>query len=239
MEGMTRLRYVLLISGVLLVAAAIAGVAQPSKVGAANESSTTITVTGNGSVNATPDKASFNFGVQSNAATAAEAISRANEQANAIIAALKNAGIPSSDIQTSSVSLWPRTSDDGQTVIGYQGSNSVSVSTSIDKAGALVDAAVGAGANQVDGPSLSVGDQSSYYAQALKLAVNDAKTQAQAIAEAAGLTLGGITHITNNGSTPGPIPYYEMRADAVSKGTPIEAGSQQIQATVVVTYSAS
>ena len=237
---MTRLRYVLLISGVLLVAAAIAGVAQPSKVGAANESSTTITVTGNGSVNATPDKASFNFGVQVNAATAGEALSKDSQQAKAIVDALKNAGIPASDIQTSSVSLWPRTSDDGQTIVGYQASNSVSVSTSIDKAGALVDAAVGAGANNVDGPSLSVGDQSSYYAQALKLAVADAKTQAQAIADAAGLTLGGIKHITNNGSTPGPIPYYEMRAAAVGKvATPIEAGSQQISATVTVTYSAS
>src|SRR5438309_5635348 len=100
---MTRLRYVLLISGVVLVAAAIAGVAQPGKGGAANTSTTTITVTGNGSVNATPDKASFDFGVQVNAGTAAEAINKDNEQAQKIITALKNAGIPDSDIQTSSV----------------------------------------------------------------------------------------------------------------------------------------
>src|SRR5436190_12685971 len=102
---MTRLRYVLLISGVLLVAAAIAGVAQPSKVAAANEATTTITVTGNGSVDATPDKASFSFGVQVNAATADEAINKANAQAQAIIDALKSVGIDASDIQTSSVSL--------------------------------------------------------------------------------------------------------------------------------------
>jgi uncharacterized protein YggE len=235
---MTRLRYVLLLSGVLLVAAAIAGVAQPGKGGAANEASTTITVTGNGSVNATPDKASFDFGVQVNATTAADALSKDSEQANAIVDALKNAGIPASDIQTTSVSLWPQTSSDGQTVTGYQASNSVSVSTAIDKAGALVDAAVGAGANNVDGPNLSVGDQSSFYAQALKLAVADAKSQAQAIADAAGLTLGGITHISNQSSTPSPIFYGAM--DSVAKAAaPIEAGSQQIQATVEVTYSAS
>lgn len=233
-----RLRYVLLISGVLLVAAAIAGVAQPSKVGAANTSTTTITVTGNGSVNATPDKASFNFGVQVNAATAADANNKANAQAQAIVDALKSAGVPDSDIQTSSVSLWPQTSSDGQTVTGFQASNSVSVSTDIGKSGALVDAAVGAGANQINGPTLSVGDQSSYYAQALKLAVNDAKTQAQAIADAAGLTLGGITHITNGGSTPTPI-YYGYADSAKVAATPIEAGSQQIQASVTVTYSAS
>src|SRR5437764_11092244 len=110
---MTKLRYVLLISGVLLVAAAIAGVAQPSKGGAANPSSTTITVTGNGTANATPDKASFDFGVQVNAETASEAINKDNEQAHAIINALKNAGIPDADIQTTSVSLWPQTSNNG------------------------------------------------------------------------------------------------------------------------------
>ena len=138
---MTRLRYVLLISGVLLVAAAIAGVAQPGKGGAATTSSTTITVTGNGTVNATPDKASFDFGVQVNAATASEATSKANQQAQAIIDALKAQGIPDSDIQTSSVSLWPQTSGDGQTITGYQASNDVTVTTSVEKAGSLVDAA--------------------------------------------------------------------------------------------------
>jgi uncharacterized protein YggE len=235
---MNRLRYVLLISGVLLVAAAIAGVAEPDKGGAANTSTTTITVTGNGTVNATPDKASFDFGVQVNAATAAEAISKDNEQAQKIIDALKNAGIPDSDIQTSSVSLWPQTSSDGQTITGYQASNDVTVTSSIDKAGALVDAATAAGANNVNGPNLSVGDQSTYYAKALALAVADAKTQAQAIADASGLTLGGILHISNQSSTPTPI-YYGAALSAAKASTPIEAGSQQVQASVTVTYSAS
>jgi hypothetical protein len=103
-----------------------------------------------------------------------------------------------------------------------------------------VDAAVGAGANNVNGPNLSVGDQGSYNAQALKLAVDDAKAQAQAIANAAGLTLGGILHITNQSSTPPPIVYgAQLAAKAVGTSTPIEAGSQQIQATVTVVYSAS
>ena len=234
---MTRLKYVLLISGVVLVAAAIAGVAQPSKGGAANPSTTTITVTGNGTVNATPDKASFDFGVQVNAATASEAINNDNKQAQAIIDALKNAGIPDSDIQTTSVSLWPQTSSNGNTITGYQASNSVNVTAPIDKSGSLVDAAVGAGANNIDGPNLSVGDESSYNAQALKLAVDDAKAQAQAIATASGLTLGGILHITNEGSSPTPIMYGAL--DAKAAGTPIEAGSQQIQASVTVVYSAS
>jgi|SRR5579862_62084 len=236
---MTRLRYVLLISGVVLVAAAIAGVAQPSKGGAANTSTTTITVSGNGTANATPDKASFDFGVTTNAATASEALSKNAQQAQAIIDALKNAGVDSSDIQTSEVSLWPQTSNDGTTITGYQASNTVTVTAPVAKSGDLVDAAVGAGANNVDGPNLSVSDQSAAYAAATKQAVADAQSKAQAIASASGLTLGGIVHISDDGSTtPGPIAYGAM--DAVAKAAPpIEAGTQQVQASVTVTYSAS
>jgi hypothetical protein len=235
---MNRFRYVLLISGVVLVAAAIAGVAQPHIGGAATPSSTTITVTGNGTVEATPDQASFDFGVQVNATTASEALSKDAQQAQAIIDALKNAGIDSSKIQTTQVSLWPQTSNDGTQITGYQASNSVNVSAPIGKSGDLVDAAVGAGANNVDGPNLDVGDQSSYYAQALKKAVTDAQTKAQAIAAAAGLTLGGIVHISDQGSAPTPIVYGALAATA-RVATPIEAGTQQIQATVTVSYSAS
>jgi hypothetical protein len=235
---MTRLRYVLLISGVLLGAAAIAGVAQPSKGGAANPSTTTITVSGNGTANATPDKASFDFGVTTNAATASEALSKNAEQANAIIDKLKSSGVDSADIQTSQVSLWPQTSSDGTKITGYQASNTVTVTAPVGKSGDLVDAAVKAGANNVDGPNLSVSDESDAYAKAMKDAVADAKSKAQAIASASGLTLGGIVHISDDGSsTPGPIMYGAL-AEAKA-APPIEAGSQQIQASVTVTYSAS
>ncbi|HEY2355678.1 MAG TPA: SIMPL domain-containing protein [Gaiellaceae bacterium] len=234
---MTRLRYVLLISGVLLVAAAIAGVALPSKGGAATSAGTTITVTGNGTANATPDKASFDFGVHSTASTATDALNEDNTQAQKIIDGLKNAGIPESDIQTTEVSLYPE-SHKGQ-ITGYRASNSVNVTSGFKEAGNLVDAAVGAGANNVDGPNLSVSDQKSQYETALKLAVADAKAQAQAIAEGAGLTLGDVQHISNNGS--GPEPYYRSYAFAAEAAAPttIEAGTQQIQASVTVTYSAS
>src|SRR5947209_633463 len=215
---MTRLRYVLLISGVLLVAAAIAGVALPSKSGAANTSTTTITVTGNGTVNATPDKASFDFGVQETASTATDAINQDNAQARAIIDALKKAGIPASDIQTTEVSLYPE-SHRGQ-ITGYHASNSVNVTSGIKDAGNLVDAAANAGANNINGPNLSISDQKAQYEQALKLAVADAKAQAQAIAEGAGLTLGGVKHISNDGSA--PEPYYRAFDSLAGASTPIE-----------------
>jgi uncharacterized protein len=234
---MNRFRTILLLAGVLLVAAAIAGVAQPHLGRSATPSAgSTITVTGNGTVDAVPNQASFNFGVTTNGSTAAEALSRNSSQARAIIDALQKAGIGSSDIQTTQVSLWPQTSSNGTRITGYQASNSVQVTAALGKAGALVDAAVRAGANNVEGPSLDTADKSALYGQALKRALAQAKQKAQAIASATGLTLGAAVKVREGGA-PTPVVYGEALA-AKATAVPIEAGTQNIQASVTVTYSA-
>jgi uncharacterized protein YggE len=233
---MNRFRTILLVAGVLLVAAAIAGVAQPRLGRSATPSAgSTITVTGDGTVDSTPDQASFDFGVTTNGATAAEALSRNSAQAGSIIDALKKAGTASSDIQTTQVSLWPQTSNDGSRITGYQASNSVEAKAAIGRAGSLVDAAVAAGANNVDGPNLDTADKSSLYAQALKQALGAAKAKAQAIADAAGLTLGSVVKVQEGGSSE-PVPMFAQAKAA--EGVPIEAGTQQIQASVTVIYGA-
>ncbi|HJQ50764.1 MAG TPA: SIMPL domain-containing protein [Gaiellaceae bacterium] len=235
---MNRLRTILVLAGVLLVAAAIAGVAQPRLGRSATPASgTVITVTGNGTVDATPDRASFNFGVTTQGATPAEALSSNSSEAQHIIDALKNAGIDSSDIQTTQVSLWPQTSTDGTRITGYQASNLVQVAAGLGRAGALVDAAVQAGANNVDGPNLDTADKSSLYGDALKKAIGDAKVKAQAIADGAGLTLGSVVKVEEGGNSAPPVPMYAQARAAAS--VPIEAGTQQIEASVTVTYSAS
>ncbi len=235
---MNRLRTTLLVAGVLLVAAAIAGVAQPHLGRSATPTAgTTITVTGNGTVDATPDRASFDFGVTTNGATAAEALSRNASQARAIIDALKKAGIASSAIQTTQVSLWPQTSSNGTVITGYQASNSVQVTAALGKSGALVDAAVGAGANNVDGPNLDTAETSSLRNEALKQALAEAKGKAQAIAEAAGLTLGAPLKVREGGQAT-PIVYAAGLEAPTRAAPPIEAGTQKIQASVTVTYSA-
>jgi uncharacterized protein YggE len=233
---MNRLRTTLILAGVLLLAAAIAGVAQP-RLGrsATPATSTEITVTGDGTVNATPDRASFDFGVTTNGSTAAEALSRNASEARAIVDALKKSGVGSPDIQTTQVSLWPQTSSSGTRIIGYQAANSVQVTAPLGRAGRLVDAAVRAGANNVDGPNLDTAEKGSLYAQALKRAVADARTKALAIADATGVTLGDAVKVTEGSSEPRPVLY--AAADA-AVAPPIEAGTQKIQASVTVTYSA-
>jgi uncharacterized protein len=235
---MNRLRTILLIAGVLLVAAAIAGVAQPHPGRSATSTAgSTITVTGNGTVDSTPDRASFDFGVTTNGATAAQALSRNSAEARSIIDALKRAGIAPADIQTTQVSLWPQTSSNGMKITGYQASNSVNVSAALARSGQLVDAAVGAGANNVDGPTLDTADRTSLYNQALDRALSDAKQKAQAIASAAGLTLGTALKV-REGGTATPIVYGEALAAPTKVAPPIEGGTQKIQASVTVTYSA-
>jgi uncharacterized protein YggE len=237
MSRMNRFGKVILLAGVLLAAAAIAGVAQPHLGRTATPSAgTTISVTGSGTVDATPDRASFDFGVTSQGVTAAEALSRNASEAGAIVDALKRAGVYPSDIQTTQVSLWPQTSGNGTEITGYQASNSVQVDAALAKSGELVDAAVRAGANNVDGPNLDTSDKASLYDQALKQALVDAKGKAQAIADAAGLTLGSMLKVQEGGN-PAPLPMFAHATAA--RAVPIEAGTQQIQASVSVTWAAS
>ncbi|HVS83996.1 MAG TPA: SIMPL domain-containing protein [Gaiellaceae bacterium] len=229
----------LLLAGVLLAAAAIAGVAQPHFARSADTpTSRTITVTGNGSVSTVPDRASWYFGVDSQATTAKDALAKASSEANALIAALKDAGVADSDLQTSGISLYPQTDSDGRSIVGYQASESVSAEIAIAKAGPLVDAAVAAGADNVSGPTLSVADQSSAYDQALAKAVADAKDKAKAIAAAAGLTLGQVKSVVESGSAPTPLPFARATPSVAGDATTVAPGSQETDATVTVVFAA-
>jgi uncharacterized protein len=229
-----RLRTVLLVAAVLLVASAIAGVAQPRLGHSADTPARTISVSGHGTVTTVPDRASFDFTAETRAPTAAAAIARAGDAAGAIAAALKDAGVAAADLQTSQISLSPQTTDDGTTIVGYAASTTLTAKTTIARAGAVVDAAVKAGANGVSGPNLSRSDEASLYDKALAGAVADAKRKAGALAAAAGLQLGGVQSLAESGAQ-APIPLA-AKADFSAA---IEPGTQTVAADVTVTYAAT
>lgn len=237
---MNRFRRTFLVAALVLAAAAIAGVAQPrlghSATPITTVSGRTITVTGNGSVTAVPDRASWSFSVDTRGATASAALSSNADAAQAIIAALKNAGVAAADLQTTEVSLNPQTSQDGTKILGYAASSSVSVTAAIDRSGALVDAAVRAGATGVSGPSLALSDQDAFYASALKSAVANAAAKAKTIADAAGVQLGAVQTVVEGGS-PTPVVWGAAAAPSASTSVPVEPGTQQVDATVTVTYA--
>ena len=236
---MRSLRRTILVAALVLAAAALAGVAQPRLGHTASAPSATvrtITVTGNGSATTVPDRASFEFGVTTRAATAEAALSRNSAAAAAVIAALKADGVAAADLQTAGVSLSPQTSQDGTSIVGYEASNSVSATISLAKAGALVDDAAAAGADTVSGPALDTSDQAALYRDALKRAVADAGAKARVIADATGLTLGAVQTVVE-GSAPTPVPIA-AKATALGASVPVEPGTQEIDASVTATYAA-
>ena len=218
---------------------ALAGVGRPTGAhgSPATDQARTISVSGTGSVRAVPDRAQFSFGVTTQGTTASRALSANSTLARKVIAALKSAGVPAADIQTDSVTLSPTLSDDGSTIVGYTATNSVSVTLrDLGKAGSVVDAAVEAGANQVSGPSLVRSDQTALYRQALRLAVANARAKAHSLAAASGASLGAVRSIVEGSAAPPPVPL-EQAAGGVDTSTPIEPGTQTIEASVTVEYA--
>lgn len=198
-------------------------------------SSDTVTVSGTGTVTAIPDQASFSFTVQTKAATATAALTKNGTDTKAVIAAVEAAGVAEANIQTSQISLDPILSTDGTSIVAYSASDTITVvKLTIAKAGAVVDAAVGAGATDVSGPSLDLSNQDALYNDALKAAVAQAKGKAQALADAAGRSLGGVVSIVEGSAVTPPVPFA---AGAKSASTPIEPGTQEVDATVTVTYA--
>jgi uncharacterized protein YggE len=218
----------------LLALAAVAGVARPEGAHAVDgpTSSDSITVAGNGSVSATPTSAVLSFGVDSRAATAKAALAANAREMRTVIAAVKTAG--GKDVGTLTVSVSQVLGDNGEQA-GFAASNAVTATTDVARAGALIDAAVDAGANQVAGPGLSVADQGALYRKALKAAMDDARLSAETLASAAGRSLGKVTSVTEGGGAT-PMPMAE-KAAAMDAGTPVEAGAQQVTASVTVTYA--
>jgi uncharacterized protein YggE len=223
----------------VLAVAALAGVGRPEAAGGASEDAKDgITVTGSGDVNATPDRADLSFSVQSERATAAQALAANSADSQRLIDALKDAGVQAKDLKTEHLDVSPRYDAEKVTETrGYSASSSVSVrSQPLDRAARLSDVAVRAGADSVSGPSLSVADQDAQYRRALERAFDDARAKAEALAAAAGVSLGEVTAIVEGGRPP-DFPVYATAERALDAKTPIEPGSEAITAGVTVTFA--
>jgi uncharacterized protein len=237
-----RVRHLVWITATLLVASAVAGVAAPALIRADSTDPRpgTISVTGTGTVTTEPDTATTTFGVVTQGSTAREAMLQNSEEMAKVIEALKRAGIASKDLQTQYVSLDPRYDNQGREVVGYSATNSVSaIVRDLAQAGAVIDTAVAAGANNVSGPSLSRDDQGKLYNDALERAVADARAKAEVLARAAGVSVGAVQSVAENPQTGGgPMP---MGYAAAARGlaAPIEAGTTQVVANVRVVFALS
>lgn len=220
---------------VVLAIAALSGVGRPEAAqSAADEPSAGITVTGLGRVEAAADEAQFSLGITTKGQTARAALTANSGRMERLIAALKAAGVAERDIQTQDVSVGPSYESDGAPE-AFAANNTVSVRIrDLDRAGAVLDAASRAGANNVFGPSLTRSNREQLEAKALENAVASARRRAEVLARAAGVELGRVTAISE-AQQPGPEVWRAM--DMAATEAPIEKGTQEIQATVSVTFA--
>lgn len=234
----------------LLIAALL--IATPTAVLAQSAASTTVAMAGpvvtlsvTESVDAAPDKATVNTGVETRALTAKATMADNAAKIDALIAALLKAGIERKDIQTSGINLNPqydysnRKDGEGPRFMGYQANNSLTVTIrKLDKAGEIIDAMVGAGATNINGPAFGITDASKLEEQARTKAVKTAQTRANFYAVAAGYRSAKLLSISETGEMSPPPIVYEARmvaAPAAAK-TSVEPGQLSTSVTLNFRY---
>ncbi len=220
---------------VKLAAAALVGLAALPAL--ADTPPATLSISATETVEAEPDTVSVSAGVVTVAADAAAALSGNNRRMNDVIAALKKAGIQSRDIQTSRLSLQPQyrhQQGEAPQLTGFEARNEVQVTLrQTDKVGAVIDALVGAGANQIDGPTFSVADPNALLDKARVKAVQQARQRASLYAEAAGVKLQRVLSISENSGRPPVQPVFRaMAMEAQAAPAPVEAGAVSLSVTV-------
>ena len=225
------------VAALLLAAAALVGFGHlGSAHGSSPPQGDRLTVTGAGTVRSVPDRAQLTFGVESTGATPREATSANAARARAVIEALRRAGIAKVDLQTQDVSVGRNWDDDGHQA-GFMAHTSVLVTVrGVARAGAIVDAAVAAGATETSGPSFDRSDRDALYRQALAKAFEAARAKAEALAAESGSGLGRAVRIEEAQDEP-VFPMYARALEAKDAGTPVEPGTQEVKASVTVTFA--
>lgn len=225
----------------LTLAAGLA--AAPALAHEAHPTDHTIVVTGTGEASAAPDIAFLSLGVEAEGATAAEALRKNSAQMDATIKSLRDAGVDKKDIQTSSLNVGAKydysRDNSPPRIVGYQATNTVSVKLrNLDKAGAVIDKAVGVGANRLDSISFGFADPKPLMDNARKSAVADARDRAGLYADAAGVKLGPVLQISDSYMPgPGPMPVMARMEAADAKSVPIAIGESTMSANVTIIYA--
>ncbi len=202
-----------------------------------------LNVNGLGQAFLSPDIAYIYIGVHTEGASASEAVSANKDQTNAVMEAIKSAGVDAKDIRTTNFSIWPsqQYSPEGvATGTIYIVDNQVYITVrDLDKLGDLLDDTISAGANSINSIQFDVADKSEALKEARANAVENAKTQATELAGAAGVELGDIQSINFYDSSPYPI--FEGKGGGggfavADASVPVQPGQLTISVTVSLAY---
>lgn len=216
--------------------------AQQAQVPAPMVQGTLLSVSADGKSEGRPDMATINLGVTTEGATAQAALAENAQRMTALTQALRRAGVAERDIQTSNVSVYPQQQYiEGQQprITGYQANNSVTAKVRrIDTTGRVIDAAVAAGGNTVNGVSFSYQDPDAQLDAARRDAIREARRRAELYASALDMHVVRIVAVSEGGGfvPPMPIMVTANRMAAQDAATPVSPGQIETQVSVNVTF---
>ncbi len=214
--------------------------------GVASAEERRISVSGTGTVQVAPDMATITLGVTNENAEASAAMQATSEAVAQVLARLNEMGIEDRDVQTRDLSLSPvwsgRNAQNGDQpkITGFVASNRVFVRVrDLSQLGQIMDAVIQDGANDFGGLSFGVQDPKPVQAQARAQAVADAMTKAEQLAQAAGIALGPVESIAEQGG--GVHPMAEMRAMSMADagGIPVAGGEIDVSVNVSMVFAIS
>jgi len=232
------------LSALILAGSAAGASAQTAGASDAAFRATTLNLSAYGETRAAPHMATISLGVQNVAPTAADAIRQNAAKMTQVIAALRKAGIPEKDIQTSNLSVSPQyvyQENLPPRLTGYQVSNQVTVTShDMSRVGQLVDATVNAGADTVGGVSFGLTDSTAAENDARVKAVQALQAKADLYARATGYHVGRLVSL-NEGSSyaaPPPAPPMPMMMAKAERdySTPVSAGETRVRVDVSAVY---
>lgn len=203
-----------------------------------------ITVIGLGEASAPADVVRINVGVQCDGPDVASALRDVGQRLEAVSTAARDHGVQDKDIQSSSVSLYPRYGNDGMAIVGYQANHQLEVAShDIDRVADLIAAFAGAAGNAltINRISLSINDPEPLAQQAREAAFASAEAKAEQYARLSRRALADVVSVVENPEQSqvwrGYAPMAEARMSADSGGMGVEGGETTVRATVTVRWS--
>jgi uncharacterized protein len=204
---------------------------------------TRLDVSATGEVTRVPDIAVISTGVVTRAASATAAIQQNANRMERVRAALRKAGVEDKDIQTSSINLNPDyvyAERQPPRLTGYQASNQVSVRfRDIRKTGEILDALVAEGANQINGPTLTIDKPEAALDEARLKALANGRARAELYARGLGMRVTRLLSVSETGgyAAPPPMPMY-ARAEMAAQDakTSIDPGEQKVSVSVAMSF---
>ena len=232
-----------LLTALALGAAAVPASAMAQAVAAVPVlSGTRLDISATGEVTRVPDVAIISAGVQTLQPTATGAIEQNAARMERVRAALKRAGIDDKDIQTSALNLNPEYQYDQNQpprLTGYRATNTVNVKfRDLKRTGAILDALVAEGANQINGPNLTIDKPEAALDEARIKALANGRARADLYARALGKRVVRLLSVSESGgyAVPPPMPVMMAERSMDAAQTKIDPGTQQLQVSLSMSF---